>query len=784
MHRAIRLLPMLFLALSQPLFATAQDDYGYLWWAHGWRGASLEGQRVLCVQTNHYGLALDVHKPAILHLGAISNPKPYAKAVADSNDIVFDLPPADLALWVEHDGIRYTCAGAAGKTEDLERYPVRLVESGRVVQRFDIQQLVFESEAGEPLPAQGRLEVIAWPDALHFMLELTPTEDLETTRLGVELEQDGDSVIKSTGEMQTAAGESIHTALTWSPRERVVPSPAGATIEVRDTRSGSPVPARYDATRGWRHIDLPEATWARAEQPDRQDRFAVRITNPGKQAMRVPVNFAFDGKISGITGMTPILRDTQGRPAGIPIQISKNWHNQAGKTFLYEGPWFHGFTQIEVGPGETWEGELVLVYALWGGVPAASHAQLSLIGWGTNQRWDQVAIGSWGEMFCYDPDVNLNRSMIDDVRPLMVNGMRDNGPWQWTVNVGGGDFLVYFDEAGEKQYLSRMRAAYLEPGPNLTRTVYAGRTPRGELEARIEVSSPRCDDVSRAYHTFRYDVKKAMPFSRLAFYQLGADNYNDHQFTTLARGNEDGVIEEWEAPQGGKKYHQNGIPCEGAAPWFSLHGGQRNDHHPKGAWANRGLIIRKWKARLGGKKIPHPIAAIYGTENGVPSANVELVPPPGCTELLPGDYVEAEVEFVAIPADPDTYYGPNNAFKAHLEANIDTWKPVHRLAARNNLRIEAAKGTVMRKYPVEIATDKNGEAEFTMHGGAGYVPVTFTGLPARTGYILEGAGHDTDKFVQIAFDSATATWSRTYNVNMDARANPSLILQKTDAHSE
>ena len=59
----------------------------------------------------------------------------------------------------------------------------------------------------------------------------------------------------------------------------------------------------------------------------------------------------------------------------------------------------------------------------WGGVPAASHAQLCLIGWGWNQRWDQAAIGSWGESICYEPEGIQVRCMIDDVRPLMVWSM-------------------------------------------------------------------------------------------------------------------------------------------------------------------------------------------------------------------------------------------------------------------------------------------------------------------------------------------------------------------------
>ena len=150
----------------------AQGDYGFLWWADGWRGKSAEGERVLCVQTNHYGLALDVHRPILLHLGPIDSPQPYAEAVADANDVIFDLPAGDLSLFVVMDGERYTAVRAAEDVKDRENYPVRLIESGQLVQRFDIQQLVFENESGKPLAVTGRLEVSAWPERVHLTLEV------------------------------------------------------------------------------------------------------------------------------------------------------------------------------------------------------------------------------------------------------------------------------------------------------------------------------------------------------------------------------------------------------------------------------------------------------------------------------------------------------------------------------------------------------------------------------------------------------------------------------------
>ncbi|MDX9974915.1 MAG: hypothetical protein RBU21_18145, partial [FCB group bacterium] len=618
------------------------EDYTFLWWADGWRGRAVEWHKTLNIQTNSYGAAMDVEKAALIHLGLIANPKPYALAVSESNDAVNALPPADLRLSVVVSGTTYRCVGAAGNQEDEANFPVRIIESGRMVQRADILNLTLKNDRGQVLEGDARLELVADPRQLHLILEFAPKSELDHVDIEIALAHDGKLVAGESYFDRMTAGHRGVAGVAWPP-DASEDSPDAVTVAANDKDSGAPLPVQRDALRGWHYVDLPERQWNMAEELDRLDRFPLRVTNTSDKTETRMLLFAFDGAaFQGVTGLCPMLRDAQGNPSGIPVQISKNWHNNPERHFSNEGPWFHAYAEVTVEAGKTWDGELAIAYARWGGVPAASHAQLCLVGWGTNQLWDQAAIGSFGESITYDPDVCLNRSMIDDVRPLMVTGMSD-GRWEWTNNVGGGDFLVYMNPDGKRQFLTRMRTAYLSQGPNLTDVIYAGVTADGRIAARIEVSTPRCDDVNRAYHRLRYDVLEDTPFSRLAFYQLGADNYNDHAFSTLARGNADGLVEEWQTERGGKKYLRAAMECPGRAPWFSLHGGERNEQHAKGAWANRGLVIRSWKARLGGQEVVVPFAAVYGTRNGVPSANVELAPPPGLTELKKGDYVEAEV---------------------------------------------------------------------------------------------------------------------------------------------
>ena len=418
------------------------------------------------------------------------------------------------------------------------------------------------SDQGTKLDAEGRIELVATPRQLRLLFELMPRTELRDVEIVVELNQQDTPTAGKRHFDLIAAGERRAAGLAWPPDEAAVQGD-GLTVMANDREGGAPLPVHRDELRGWHCVDLPERQWSIADEPDRLDRFPLRVTNESQHTRTCLVLFAFEGAaFQGITGMCPILRDREGVPTGIPVQISKNWHQQKDRRFLYEGPWFHAFAEVPVEAGKTWEGELAITYARWGGVPAASHAQLCLVGWGTNQLWDQAAIGSWGESITYDPDINLNRSMIDDVRPLMVTGM-SGGQWEWTCNVGGGDFLAFFDAAGHRQFLTRMRTAYLSQGPNLTDVVYAGITADGSIAARIEVSTPRCDDVNRAYHRLRYDVLADTAFSRLAFYQLGADNYNDHTFKTLARGNAEGLVEEWQTEQGGRKYLRTGIEVRG-----------------------------------------------------------------------------------------------------------------------------------------------------------------------------------------------------------------------------
>lgn len=757
---------LIVLCMSVGVCALAHaEPYTYAWWADGFHGRNADGRRLLNVETSQYGAVLDVNGPTLLRLGKIEHPVPYAQAAKMNDEALVSLPPSGLRLSIRMGERVYNCVAAAMNTKDEAAYPVRLIEGGRWLHRYDIAGLDFRDDAGNALAVNARLQIVAWPDRLTLALLVEPDAALTGAQARIAIDT-------PTGEgwSEVVLGaEAAAACVGWpgagSPKQQ-------PRIVVRDPLDGGKeLPVRYDAALDAQIVSIPARQWDMSAELDRLDRFDVELRTH-ERATFAHVLFAMEGPLQGVTGLSPMLRDVAGNPLPVPVQISKNWHRHAERRLTHEGAWLRAAACIDLAEDTNWSAQFNIAYARWGGVPAASHAQLCLVGWGVNQRWDQAAIGSFGESICYDPDVCLNRSMIDDVRPLMVTSM-NNGQWSWTHNVGGGDFLVYVDDSGKRQPLVGMKSAYLSQGPNLTDVVYAGRSADGKFDARVEVMSPRCDDVNRAYHRIRYDVREACAFSRLAFYQLGADNYNDHQFTRIARGNADGLTEEWETERGGKKYLRTAMPGEGRAPWVALLGGLRSKEAKQGAWADRALVVRSWKARLGGKACESPLFSIYGTENGIPSANVELAPPVGLTQLEAGDFVEAEVELLVLPQRVEDYYGPNAALRADLAANGGTWRAAHRLARDNDLQVTATTGTVESRIPVRVRADAEGLAEFALVGGTGYVPVSVSGVYRTSGCALTVDGtplnqsvHGNDFWQVTPAADGTVTW--TFNVPVTA----------------
>ena len=146
--------------------------------------------------------------------------------------------------------------------------------------------------------------------------------------------------------------------------------------------------------------------------------------------------------------------------------------------------------------------------------------------------------------------------------------------------------------------------------------------------------------------------------------------------------------------------------------------------------------------------------------------------------MLPGDFVEAQLEYIILPAVARDYYGPDEGFRTALIAGANTWRPVHREAAMGaGLMVKVETGQRKRHFPTEGGRGSR-PAEFSLSGGLGYLPVTISGLRSWRNPIFQLFGADGqwrtidlsakgNDYWQTDYDTATGTWAFTYTVPPD-----------------
>jgi hypothetical protein len=577
-------------------------------------------------------------------------------------------------------------------------------------------------------------------------------------------------------------------ALTFDPvASKPVIAATAVTVTASELVTNKPRPVSYDATLGWHRVNIDgidpiAAPGGTNPSNDAIERVKLVLSNPTDQAQITRLMFektqqGFHQRIgTPITGVSAILRDADGNPTGIPVQLSKNWHHNL-ELDEHARQWLHGITQLRLPAKATIELELTLAYGHWGGVAAASHAQLSLIGWGSNQLWDQSALGAWGESICYEPDQVQGECSITDVRPAMVKSPTDGKPWSWTGNIGAGDFFRYFNAAGERVPHSAMRTTYHKQGPCLTEVTYAGRIGTTMTQSAT-VSLARTDDLVRGVYRLRLDVNAPTDFTRFVVFQIGADTYCTTAERKMALGNESGLIKEWNTQWGGNVYRTSPMECLGRIPWMSLHEAVIDPARNVNSIANRGIVIRSWKAKLGGKEASPWLAERGQSRHLKDSSTLDLVIPPELKQLQSGDYIEATIEHVLVPQFAADYYGPSEALRTALTKDANSWRMIQREAIGGDRRVQMKVGKLVRMHPAITIHAADDQAEFTLAGGLGYVPITFTGLSSPRGHrlLIDGKPlnqsiHGND-FWQADYDPIAQRWSLTYNVrNADGQSH-------------
>lgn len=127
-------------------------------------------------------------------------------------------------------------------------------------------------------------------------------------------------------------------------------APSPVTVKANGMPGGTPCAVEFDPSIGWFKVNLdaiePIAPPGKSgPSNDAIERVKLTLTNPTDREQMTRLMFAktsigFRQRIgSSLTGISAILRDMDGNPTGIPVQLSKNWHNDP-EGCVYGKTWF------------------------------------------------------------------------------------------------------------------------------------------------------------------------------------------------------------------------------------------------------------------------------------------------------------------------------------------------------------------------------------------------------------------------------------------------------------
>ncbi|MFG0254367.1 MAG: hypothetical protein ACF787_04620 [Rhodopirellula sp. JB053] len=761
------------------------EDFTFSCWFNGWRkNANDSSADVFAIETNRYAMILDVADFDRFRLGRIENSVSYEQAVRHKTEKLLRLPDAELLIEMEVDGVRYvarTCeAGLQSGVKHLSS--VRLWESGRYVQHYDFLKLQFFSETGRVFKCDARMDLVAWPDSLTLNLIVSGAMDCNRCemRLGVD---------SRVGKWQEATafdgplrdGEEKRLSLTCPMRDasRSEGNADSAKVSV-SVVGGKTLPVRFDRHKNC-YVATAEDLRRRRGPASRElreyDEFEITVAGTNES---VPLLIDLRPPAS-VIGVCPVLCDEAGRPNGLPVQLSKNWHYAPMGSYV--------MTYAILPPAdEPTTYRLKMVYGFYGDLPAASHAQLCLIGYGGNGRWDQLAIGSWGETICFDMDMSLVDVAVTDIRTLMTRDGVKGKKWGWTNAGWGGDWLNLSDTRQAKYFPNGLKTAYLSHGPCLTdvrHEGYYGRDREVELSARVQTL--RTDDYCRTFMNLAYEFERDVDVEKVWLFKLGRTF--TYQTPRLDYGNAEGIIRSLDVPVDVPKgeLFVKSTDFTGDAPyWVSFTGASEAGAKRSKPNGYRSLIVRRYHAEINGRQYEKPTIRCPAHASEPTNLDLELLPPEGILRFRKGDRIELELELITLPRVADDYYGPNESFRNHLEANPASWATTYREANGNDLHVTVDGGRLRQRYPVVVDVEQS-TVSMEIKGGVGAVPVQFRGLPNEKGFALyrlvdgrrvalDQSVHGMD-FWQVEFDTATETYRATFNLPLDRTATSRWVFE-------
>jgi len=497
--------------------------------------------------------------------------------------------------------------------------------------------------------------------------------------------------------------------------------------------------------------------------------FTVQNLHPTEvRTLRLTISRQFNTRYPGftqgtrgfaeITGFSAMIwdQDTQ-EPIGLPHQISKNWHNQPSDYSANNNAhWWTVNILVHLPPNFSKDLSLALAYEKYRGVNAYSHSQLSTIGYSEKKAWlwEEAALGSSGENFVMDPLGEHTRAVITDVRAKLFDGT-------WKENVGGGDYLVFFDGSGTFRYKKELTSQIRSSGPCLSDALYTSITDDGSIKSEIQVSGGRTDDLVRVFIHVRHTALRATNFKRFAFFQMGSEGYNyNPNFQNFAYGSGQTEIDSFARTCGVTSNTQGSFTSKASGHMYDSGNSGKNKFREEltgdGPWwfafedntkatagakkvGDKGLIVRNYEASFGGTTYSKPSFSMLCDK-------IELGTPLGVSSLQEGDYVDMRLEMLVMPLEQDldgavALSGTYNSATVNSESleYLNTFTSARQRVMAHATPfsvtlVPGSGGTVISEYPIRISVPDGFDPsvdhiDFTVTGSAiGFVPIVISNL--------------------------------------------------------
>lgn len=705
-----------------PTATTYSQLYGYLYWEYGlplsdiqrrsdgWVTTEMIDNPNLIVQTGYYNLRFDADDVALTGFDA-STGSDYMSALTED---VTTFSTASMLIEVDVNDITYTATSGVIEATDDYWFNVRLIEAGQYVQRFDHMGLVFTDKDGNTLEGTTYFEVTAWPDRVVFTLDMSNVENVSRSKI---------QITSPNGVIHKIDEEKNKVNLALKPQEDLTLqelSPDTYITKAYDRSTEKTLEVSFDSDEYAFRIDFAPTNTSYPDDIDHYDEYVIEVTNPSNSEINVPLVFN-ETTVRNITGtVMTLVEDEDGRPSGQAVQISKNWHSDSDYVINHEGTWLRGSTMVTVDANSSKTLRLRVIAGYWDQVGSASHAQLSLIGYSSRcWQWDESALGSWGESMTFDPYSGIAGAFIADVRPTWTTPLNGTSTdHNWTENVGGGDFLIYYDENGDYRWPKKLKTAYRWTGPNMTEVLYSGVTDDDAIQFTYTTQLVRSNDYHRRFQQFDYEILKDISPTRLVYYQMAADYYNSPDFENYYQGNNAGLIDAVTPTQGGNEY----ISVDSFDnTWIAIEDTVSGNDTATGY---RGLLWRKSTINdIDSALYMHSYARTYGQ-------GTLLFDISGNTtnqDYYKGSKISAEIEFIIPAQSSELYWGYDANFSNRLSSYSSAWQAVMDEYTYNEMTVVASKGEVIKHYPVTIQPESSSsvDVQFTIPAqkGIGHIPV-------------------------------------------------------------